>query len=88
LCLIKNKLSKDAKDSKNRNFEAAEAGLPIGRGTRRQQRLINRKIARYKTMLGEERITLREFLEAIRKSFNVAPRQELKKKTKTMKNRT
>jgi hypothetical protein len=33
-------------------------------------------------MLGKERITLREFLEGTRKKFNVAPRQELKKKTK------
>jgi hypothetical protein len=54
---------KDAEDSKTRGFEAAEAGLPIGRASSRQQRQTNRKIARCSRMLEDGHIKLSEFLE-------------------------
>ena len=52
-----------AENSKNRNFAAAKAGLPIGRETTVAHRRRNRKIVKLTKMLEENQITLREFLE-------------------------
>jgi hypothetical protein len=67
---------KEAEDSKSRDFQGAEAGEPIGRGTKNSQRQTNRKIARYTNQLEDGTITLREFLKKKTKSFYVVVRRE------------
>jgi hypothetical protein len=65
---------KEAEESKSRDFEAAEAGENIGRGSTRAQRKRNRNIARNATLLENGQLTIREFLERSRKSFIVRVR--------------
>ncbi|KAK4009179.1 hypothetical protein OUZ56_018263 [Daphnia magna] len=56
-------------ESKSRDFLTAENGDPIGRGSTPAQR--KRKIARNSSLLEDGYLTIREFLEWTRKTFNV-----------------
>ncbi|KZS07390.1 Uncharacterized protein APZ42_028928 [Daphnia magna] len=60
---------KEDEESKSRDFLTAENGDPIGRGSTPAQR--KRKIARNSSLLEDGYLTIREFLEWTRKTFNV-----------------
>ncbi|KAI9553432.1 hypothetical protein GHT06_021338 [Daphnia sinensis] len=62
---------KEAEESKSRDFLTAENGHPIGRGSTPAQRKRNRRITRNSSLLEDGYLTIREFLERTRKTFNV-----------------
>lgn len=62
---------KEAEESESRDFLTTENGDPIGRGSTPAQREKNRKIARNSSLLEDGYLTIREFLERTRKTFNV-----------------
>ncbi|KZR97712.1 Uncharacterized protein APZ42_007261, partial [Daphnia magna] len=67
---------KEAEESKSRDFEAAENGEVIGRGSTKALQKRNRKIARNAERLEDGQLTIRECLETTRKTFNIQIRAD------------